>query len=120
MLDGDVLRKGLCKGLGFSKDDRSENVRRISEVANILVSNGVLVFVAVISPYSADRAIARELFPPNKFFEVYLSTDLDTCIARDPKGLYAQAKDGEIRNFTGLNDPYEVPQKPDFKYCNPP
>lgn len=114
LLDGDRFRKGLNRDLGFSREDRSENVRRIAEVAAMLVESGLVVLVSAIAPYRADRQRARELFDAGDFFEVYVNTDLDTCAARDPKALYARVKAGEIKHFTGWDDPYEAPTDPDF------
>lgn len=114
VLDGDRFRKGLNRDLGFSREDRGENVRRIAEVAAMLVESGFVVLVSAIAPYRDDRQRARELFQAGEFFEVYVNTDLDTCAARDPKSLYARVKAGEITHFTGWDDPYEPPQSPDF------
>jgi adenylylsulfate kinase len=115
ILDGDVLREGLNSNLGFSREDRRENVRRIAEVAKLMVDAGLVVLVSVISPYAEDRAKARGRFDPDTFFEVYVSTDFETCARRDIKGLYAKARSGEVRQFTGLNDPYEPPVAADFE-----
>jgi adenylylsulfate kinase len=115
VLDGDVLREGLNSNLGFSREDRRENVRRIAEVAKLMVDSGLVVLVSVISPYAEDRAKARSRFDADTFYEVYVSTDFETCARRDIKGLYARARTGEVRQFTGLNDPYEPPLAPDFQ-----
>lgn len=114
MLDGDRLRQGLNIDLGFSRADRRENVRRIAEVAALLVNEGFVVLVSVISPYREDRQAARKRFGPGRFFEVFLATDLATCMARDTKGLYAQARAGTLQHLTGWSDPYEVPECPEF------
>jgi len=114
VLDGDLLREGLNRDLGFSRNDRRENVRRISEVARLLVSEGYVVLVAAISPYRADRRAARDRFASAMFIEVYVATDLATCMARDPKGLYALAQAGKITNMTGWDDSYEYPEAPDI------
>jgi adenylylsulfate kinase len=115
VLDGDVVREHLCKDLGFSKQDRDENIRRIAFVAKLLTRNGTVVLVAAISPYRAARDRARETI--GDFIEVYVSTPLALCEARDPKGLYKKARAGEIPSFTGINDPYEPPLKPEV-ICN--
>lgn len=114
VLDGDRFRQGLNRDLGFSREDRRENVRRIAEVAAMMVDAGLVVLVSAIAPYEADRQCARDLFTDGAFFEVYVNTDLDTCAARDPKALYARVKAGEITHFTGWDDPYEAPTEPDF------
>ncbi len=114
VLDGDRFRQGLNRDLGFSREDRRENVRRIAEVAAMMVDAGLVVLVSAIAPYQADRQCARDLFTDGAFFEVYVNTDLDTCATRDPKSLYARVKAGEITHFTGWDDPYEAPTEPDF------
>ena len=114
VLDGDGLRRGLCKDLGFSARDRAENVRRAGEVARLMVEAGVLVVAAFISPYRADRAQVRGLFPKGKFFEVYLQCSVETCERRDPKGLYRKAREGTLTAFTGVSDPYEPPVNPEL------
>ena len=114
VLDGDRFRAGLNRDLGFSRADRGENVRRIAEVAKLLVDEGVTVFVSAIAPYRLDRQQARERVGPQRFFEVHVATDLATCAARDTKALYARAARGEIAHLTGWDDPYEAPQRPDF------
>jgi adenylylsulfate kinase len=111
MLDGDVVRQSLTKGLGFSKADRDENIRRIGFVADLLTRNGVIVLVPVISPYRAVREEVREKI--GAFVEVYVGTSLEVCEQRDVKGLYRKARDGEIKGFTGIDDPYEPPLNPD-------
>lgn len=114
VLDGDEVRKGLSKDLGLSKEDREEHARRVSYLAKVLSRNGVIAVVALISPYKISRATARELIGPDRFLEVYIKASLATCERRDPKGLYAKARRGEIRNMTGIQDPYEEPAQPDF------
>lgn len=114
ILDGDIMREGLNKDLGFSAADRSENIRRFGEVAKILTNIGIVNIVAVISPYAKDRAIARDMQGHNDFLEVYVKTPLEVAEMRDPKGLYKRARAGEIKNFTGIDDPYEEPVNPDL------
>lgn len=109
VLDGDNLRQGLCRDLGMSDAARSENVRRLAEVARLMVEAGLVVIVAAISPFRADRAAARALFPPGQFSCVHVSTTFEVCAARDPKGLYRAAREKRLSNFTGLDSPYEVP-----------
>lgn len=108
VLDGDIIRQNLSKGLGFSKEDRDINILRIAFVAQLLSRNGVIVIVAAISPYRKIRRQARKMI--GDFFEVYCDAPLEACEARDVKGLYARARRGEIKNFTGIDDPYEVPE----------
>lgn len=115
VLDGDVLRQGLNRDLGFSREDRRENVRRIAEIAHMAAEAGVVVLVAVIAPYRADRDAVRGLFNGHRFFEVYVQADIATCIARDPKQLYRLAREGELRDMTGLHAPYEAPVVPDLR-----
>jgi adenylylsulfate kinase len=109
VLDGDNLRTGLCNDLGMSDTARKENIRRIGEVARLMVDAGLIVIVSAISPFSVDRATARALFGPGQFLEVYISTPFDVCARRDPKGLYRAVLDGRIKAFTGLDSPYEAP-----------
>ncbi|CAN7714015.1 adenylyl-sulfate kinase [Duganella sp. LjRoot269] len=109
LLDADALRAGLNRDLGFSRDDRQENVRRIAEVAKVLVANNMNAIVASISPYSEDRLAARALFAEGDFIEIFVSTSIDTCVARDPKGLYALARAGKLRGLSGWDDPYQPP-----------
>ena len=111
VLDGDNIRHGLNKNLGFSPEDRKENIRRIGEVAKLFAEAKVVVLTAFISPYKEDRAIARELLPQGKFFEIFCDAPLDICEERDPKGLYKKARAGEIPEFTGISAPYEAPDK---------
>ena len=112
VLDGDVVRTNLSKGLGFSKEDRDENIRRIGFVCRLLSRNGVVAIAAAVSPYRAARDEVRASIEP--FVEVYVHAPLETCIQRDPKGLYKKALSGEIQNFTGVNDPYEPPLNPEL------
>ena len=113
VLDGDNVRSGLTSDLGFSHEDRTENIRRVGEVAALFANAGVICISAFISPYRADRAIARRA-AGEKFLEVYVAADLATCEHRDPKGLYKKARTGEIRDFTGISAPYEAPENPDI------
>jgi len=109
VLDGDELRRGLTRDLGFSAADRAENVRRTAEVARLMADAGLIVIVALISPFRADRALARALFEPGRFIEVFIDTALDVAEARDPKGLYKRARQGLLPAFTGIGSPYEPP-----------
>ena len=109
LLDGDNVRHGLCQDLGFSDTDRKENIRRVGEVANLLADSGLIVLAAFISPFRADREIVRNILPEDQFVEVFVDASLDVCRARDPKGLYAKADRGEIKQFTGIDSPYEEP-----------
>ncbi|HEV7122495.1 MAG TPA: adenylyl-sulfate kinase [Rhodanobacter sp.] len=113
LLDGDNVRHGINKDLGFTPADRVENIRRIAEVAHLMVDAGLIVLVSVISPYRSERRSARELFDAGEFLEVFVDTPLEECERRDPKGLYRKARAGEIRNFTGIDAPYERPEAPD-------
>lgn len=113
VLDGDNIRHGLNSDLGFSPEDRVENIRRIGEVARLFADAGALVVSAFISPYRKDRDRVRALLGPDEFVEVYVDTPLEICEARDPKGLYKKARAGEISNFTGLDAPYEAPESPE-------
>jgi adenylylsulfate kinase len=114
VLDGDNVRQGLSKDLGFSADDRRENLRRVGEVALLFVDAGILTIAAFASPYRADRRMVRQMFAPGDFIEVYLKCDVTVCEERDPKGLYRKARCGEIKNFTGISDPYEPPEHPEI------
>jgi adenylylsulfate kinase len=114
VLDGDNVRHGLNKNLGFSPDDRTENIRRIAEVAKLFSDCGVIVLTSFISPYRADRDAARAIFASGDFVEVHVSTSLETCEARDPKGLYKKARAGQIPEFTGISAPYEAPERPEL------
>jgi bifunctional enzyme CysN/CysC len=113
LLDGDNVRHGINKDLGFTPEDRVENIRRIAEVAHLMVDAGLIVLVSVISPYRSERRSARELFAEGEFMEVFVDTPLEECERRDPKGLYQKARAGLIRNFTGIDAPYERPESPD-------
>jgi adenylylsulfate kinase len=115
VLDGDELRQGLCRNLGYSPADRSENIRRTAEAARLLNNAGAFAIVALISPLAADRAQARIIVGKLVMFEVYVATSLETCEARDPKGLYARARRGEIPDFTGVSAPYEPPEDPELR-----
>lgn len=114
-LDGDVLRAGLCRDLGFSLADRSESVRRVGEVARLFYEAGYMVLVSAISPLRADRDRARSLIPAMRFIEVHCSCPLNTCEARDTKGLYRRARAGELAEFTGISSPYEEPVAPEVR-----
>jgi bifunctional enzyme CysN/CysC len=109
-LDGDNVRHGVNRDLGFTEADRVENIRRVAEVAKLLVDAGLIVVVAFISPYRAERQFARSLFDPGEFIEVFVDTPLEECERRDAKGLYAKARRGELQNFTGIYSDYEPPQ----------
>ena len=113
VLDGDNVRHGLNGDLGFAPEDRQENIRRIGELARLFVDAGAVVLCAFVSPYRADRDRVRGLLEPKEFIEVHVATDLATCEARDPKGLYRRARAGEIPNFTGISAPYEAPLQPE-------
>ncbi|MCD5983208.1 adenylyl-sulfate kinase [Pseudomonas sp. CDFA 610] len=113
-LDGDNVRQGLCRDLGFSPADRSENIRRIAEVAQLMNDAGLIVIASFISPYREDREMARSIIGRHRFVEVFVSTPLETCVSRDPKGLYRKAKAGELKDFTGVSSPYEPPLDADL------
>jgi len=114
ILDGDNVRGGLCRDLGFSPDDRVENIRRIGEIAKLFRESGIIILTAFISPYRSDRAIARDLSADGDFVEVFVDCPLEVCEQRDPKGLYQKARKGEIPNFTGIDAPYEPPGNPEI------
>ena len=114
VLDGDNIRHGLNSDLGFSPADRSENIRRIGEVAKLFVDAGIIVLTAFISPYRVDRQRVREMMAPGDFIEIFVEADLETCEKRDLKGLYRKARSGEIKEFTGISAPYEAPEKPEI------
>lgn len=114
LLDGDNIRHGLCGDLGFSDKDRVENIRRISEVAKLFVDAGQIVLTAFISPFKADRAFCRNLLGELEFVEVFIDVPLEICEQRDPKGLYKKARSGDIKHFTGIDSPYEVPTSPEI------
>jgi bifunctional enzyme CysN/CysC len=113
-LDGDNLRHGLCRDLGFTPADRMENIRRAGEVAKLFLDAGLIVLASFISPFRADRQMLRELIGAEDFLEIHVDASLETCMARDPNGLYAKAKAGLIPNFTGIGSPYEAPEQPDI------
>ena len=115
LLDGDNVRHGLCSDLGFSDEDRVENIRRIGEVSKLFADSGLIVLSAFISPFVSDRRMVRKLFPAGEFIEVFMDTPLDTCEDRDPKGLYKKARAGEIKRFTGIDSPYEAPPHPEVR-----
>ena len=114
LLDGDVVRTNLSKGLGFSKEDRDINIRRIGFVASELVRHGGMTICAAVSPYRATRNNVRNMVGPDRFIEVFVDTPLEICEQRDTKGIYAQARRGEVKNFTGIDDPYEMPLNPEI------
>jgi adenylylsulfate kinase len=118
VLDGDNIRHGLNRNLGFSADDRVENIRRITEVAALFVDAGLITITAFISPFRADRDQARARLADGAFFEVWVSTSLEVCEQRDPKGLYKKARAGEISDFTGIDSPYEAPIAPELTIPN--
>ena len=114
VLDGDNVRHGLNADLGFSDDDRRENIRRVGEVAKLMVDAGLVVLATFISPFREDREVVRKLLSPGEFVEVYVRCDLETCKKRDPKGLYKKALAGDISEFTGISSPYEEPVEPEL------
>jgi len=114
VLDGDNVRHGLNSNLDFSETGRTENIRRISEVSKLMMESGLIVMTAFISPFNKDRNEARKLISNNDFIEIYCKATLETCEARDVKGLYKKARAGEIKNYTGIDSPYEAPENPDF------
>ena len=114
LLDGDNVRHGLCADLGFSEADRTENLRRVGAVAGLMVDAGLIVLSAFISPLRSQRDAIRQALPEGKFIEVYVATSLEECEKRDVKGLYQKARRGEIKNFTGISDPYEAPEQADI------
>lgn len=114
VLDGDNVRHGLCSDLGFSDEDRTENIRRIGELAKLFLESGSVVLTAFISPFREDREIARNVTPHGDFYEIYCEASLDVCESRDVKGLYAKARAGEIPFFTGISSPYEAPNSPEL------
>ncbi|TLX45812.1 adenylyl-sulfate kinase [Pseudoalteromonas phenolica] len=115
LLDGDNVRHGLCKDLGFSDEDRVENIRRVGELSKLMVDAGLVVLTAFISPFQAERDIVRNLVGDGEFIEVFLDTPLDVCEQRDPKGLYKKARAGEIKHFTGIDSDYQVPVNPEIR-----
>ena len=115
LLDGDNVRHGLNKDLGFTDADRAENIRRVTEVARLMVDAGLIVLVSFISPFRAERRMARERLQPGEFIEVFVDAPLEVAEQRDPKGLYKKARRGELKNFTGLDSPYEEPESPEIR-----
>ena len=113
VLDGDNVRHGLSSNLGFSENDRKENIRRIGETAKLMIEAGIITLTAFISPYRADRELVRSLFPQGDFVEVYCNASLEVCEGRDVKGLYKKARAGKIKNYTGIDSPYEAPINPE-------
>ena len=114
VLDGDNIRHGLCKDLGFSDSDREENIRRIGEVANLFMNAGIVAITAFVSPFKADRDKARSIIGNNDFIEIYCAASLSVCEKRDTKGFYKKARLGEIKEFTGISSPYEIPENPEI------
>ncbi|WP_417877809.1 adenylyl-sulfate kinase [Vibrio sp.] len=114
LLDGDNVRHGLCSDLGFSEQDRRENIRRIGELAKLMADAGLIVLSAFISPHRAERQLVRDLLPEGEFIEVFVNASLEVCEGRDPKGLYRKARAGEIPNFTGIDSEYQAPEKPEI------
>ncbi|MDQ1817513.1 adenylyl-sulfate kinase [Massilia sp. CCM 9210] len=115
LLDGDNLRHGLCRDLGFGAADRVENIRRAGEVARLMTDAGLIVLSAFISPFRSDRELVRSLMPAGEFIEIFVDAPLHECERRDPKGLYGKARAGQLPNFTGLDSPYEAPQQPEVR-----
>ena len=118
LLDGDNVRHGLNKDLGFDEESRIENIRRIGEVSKLFLDTGIIVLTAFISPFKSDRDLVRSLFEKGQFLEVFIDSSLETCENRDPKGMYAKARSGEIKNFTGISSRYENPEKPEIHVIN--
>ena len=114
VLDGDNVRHGLCGDLGFTDQDRQENIRRIAELAKLMLEAGTIALTAFISPFQSERNLARNLVPHGDFIEIYCKCDLAVCEERDVKGLYKKARQGEIKHFTGISSPYEAPEKPEL------
>ena len=115
LLDGDNIRHGLNKDLGFTEADRVENIRRVGEVAKLMTDAGLIVLTAFISPFRAEREMVRNLLPEGEFLEVFIDTPLEVAEARDVKGLYKKARSGQLRNFTGIDSPYEAPENPEIR-----
>ncbi|MCF1457086.1 MAG: adenylyl-sulfate kinase [Shewanella sp.] len=118
LLDGDNIRHRLCADLGFSDSDRVENIRRIGEVSHLMVDAGLIVLSAFISPFTANRKMVRDMLKHGEFIEVFIDTPLGECEKRDPKGLYKKARAGEIKDFTGIDSPYEAPINPELRIVN--
>jgi bifunctional enzyme CysN/CysC len=115
MLDGDNVRHGLNRDLGFTEEDRVENIRRVAEVSGLMVDAGLIVLVSFISPFRAERRLARERLAEGEFIEVFVDTPIEVAEQRDPKGLYKKARQGELKNFTGIDSPYERPENPEIR-----
>lgn len=115
VLDGDNIRKGLNKDLSFRPEDRSENMRRIAEVSKLMIDAGIIVIAAFVSPYEKDRLKIKHIVKPENFIEIYINTSIEECERRDVKGLYKKAREGEIKNMTGISSPYEPPKNPDLE-----
>ncbi len=118
LLDGDNVRHGLNSDLGFDEKSRVENIRRIGEVAKLFNDSGLIVLTAFISPFISDRKLVRDLFEEGNFLEVFIDSSLEVCEQRDPKGMYKKARNGEIKNFTGISSPYEAPKNPEIHLLN--
>ncbi|WCE29436.1 adenylyl-sulfate kinase [Vibrio sp. SCSIO 43137] len=118
LLDGDNVRYGLCSDLGFSEQDRKENIRRVGELCNLMADAGLIVLSAFISPHKEERQFVRRLLPEGEFMEVYVNSPLEVCEQRDPKGLYKKARAGEIKNFTGIDSDYQAPESPEIELIN--
>ena len=114
LLDGDNVRHGLNKDLGFTDTDRVENIRRVAEVSKLMVDAGLITLVSFISPFKSERQMAKDLLSSDEFFEIFVNTSLEECEKRDPKGLYKKARAGELKNFTGIDSLYEEPENPDL------
>jgi bifunctional enzyme CysN/CysC len=115
LLDGDNIRHGLNRDLGFTPQDRVENIRRVGEVAKLMVDAGLIVLASFISPFRAERRMVRDLFQPGEFLELFIDAPLEVAEQRDPKGLYKKARRGELKNFTGVDSPYELPEQPEIR-----
>lgn len=118
LMDGDNVRHGLCGDLGFSEDDRNENIRRVGEVANLMVDAGLIVLTAFISPFKVNREVVRGMLKEGEFIEVFIDTPISECEKRDPKGLYKKARAGDIKDFTGIDSPYEAPENAEIVIKN--
>lgn len=115
ILDGDNMRNGICRDLSFSSEDRTENIRRVGEIARLFVDAGITVITSFISPFAEDRMIAKQTIGEQYFIEVFINTSLETCELRDPKGLYRKVRSGGISDFTGISSPYEIPLNPEIE-----
>ena len=118
LLDGDNVRHGLNRDLGFNEESRVENIRRIGEVSKLFLDSGIITLTAFISPFKSDRQLVRELFEQGEFLEIFIDSSLEICEGRDPKGMYAKARSGEIKNFTGISSPYEPPENAEIHIIN--